>query len=150
MQGCFNVLLPSFATKTSPLLPTVPGKHKPGKFWHTELHKPRWTFEQEQRKLPAPWPHACSRSGQKGTRPWLQESPWVLQQQALPGPCSYIHCQGTASSCAFCIPRPGSITSRKSVLEKTRIEVVESPQSHQSLKNPSWAQHPLHPSRQQG
>lgn len=61
-----------------------------------------------------------------------------------------IHCQGTASSCAFCIPPPGSITSRKSVLEKTRIEVVEPPQSHQSLKNPSWAQHPLHPSRQQG
>lgn len=102
---------------------------------------------QEQRKLPAPWPHACSRSGQKGVRPWLQESPWVLQQQARPGPLSYIHYQGRSSSCAFCIPLPGLITSRKSALEKTRIEVVEPPQSHQSLKSPSWAQPPLHPSR---
>lgn len=107
-------------------------------------------FEQEQRKLPAPWPHACSRSGQKDIRPRLQESPWVLWQQVLPGLYSYIHYQGKASSCAFCIPPPGSIISRKSALENTRIEVEEPSQSHQSLKSPSWAPPLPAPSGEQG
>lgn len=36
MQGRFNVLLPSSATKTSLLLSTLTEKHKPGEFWHTQ------------------------------------------------------------------------------------------------------------------
>lgn len=148
MQGCFSVLLPSSASKTSLLLPTLPGKHEPGEFWHTQRAPQTSLNVCTGAKLPGPWPHACSRSGQRVSGHGARSHHGYSSSRRYLGH-TRIHCQGRASSCAFCIQSPGLITSRKTALEKTRIEVVEHPQSHQSLKNQSWAQPALHPSREQ-
>lgn len=141
VQGCFNVLLTSSAIRTSLLHPTLQEKQKPGEFWHTQssTNLAERLNRSKESCQPLGLMHAVGQDKRTlglGSRSHL----------GYPGTRCYLGCILIYTTRVKPHPVPsayhplGSIISRKSALENTRIEVVEPSQSHQSPKNPSWAQ----------